>query len=366
LSLEEDMRIDPEVAWAAVLARDARYDGALYYAVRTTGVFCRPVCRSRRPHRRNVEFFTSTDAARDAGYRACRRCRPTSTEKPAMARAIDNARAYLDAHADENITLDVLSHAVHVSPFHLQREFKKRVGLTPREYQRAQRAERLRTELKNGGTVIQAAFEAGYSSGSRLYDDAPSSLGMTPATYRKGGAGATIEYAIVPCALGKVLVAATARGVCMVSMGDAEAALLAALRAEYPEAQLAPACAQLRGWIAAITAYLAGHVTQLDLPVDVHATVFQTRVWKALREIPYGESRSYADIARAVDAPTATRAVARACATNPVALVIPCHRVVSSSGAAGGYRWGVERKRRLLETEGRATATATARERSSG
>jgi len=342
--------VGPDEAWAAVLARDARFDGRLVYAVSTTGVFCRPSCPSRRPHRRHVTLFPGPDEARAAGFRPCRRCAPEADLAPAPA-AVLRVQSHIDAHLDDRLTLDRLADVAGLSPAHLQRSFKARYGLSPHEYVRARRAERFKAEVRKGRSVTDALYEAGYSSGSRLYEGAYERLGMTPGAYRRGGRGVHIRYAVAASTLGRLLVAATDKGVCAVQLGDAEPALEASLRGQYPEATLERDDRSLRPTLAAILAHLDGSVRQLDLPIDVAGTAFEGRVWKALREIPYGETRSYAEVAAAVGRPSAARAVARACASNRVALLVPCHRVVRGDGSTGGYRWGEERKRRLLARE---------------
>jgi len=342
--------VDPEVAWAAVLARDARFDGRVVYAVSTTGVFCRPSCPSRRPRRRHVTLFSRPEEARDAGFRPCCRCTPEAELAPAAA-AVVRVQAHIDAHLDDRLTLDRLARVAGLSPAHLQRSFKGRLGLSPHEYVRARRAERFKAEVRKGRTVTDALYGAGYSSASRLYEGAYAELGMTPGAYRRGGKGVRILYTVATSALGRLLVAATEKGVCSVQLGDAESVLERGLRSQYPEADLERDDRSLRPTLAAILAHLDGAVRQLDLPLDVAGTAFEWRVWKALREIPYGETRSYAQVAAAVGRPGAARAVARACAGNRVALLVPCHRVVRGNGSTGGYRWGEGRKRRLLALE---------------
>jgi len=351
---------DVDTAWNAVVSRDAAYDGRFVYAVVTTGVYCRPSCPSRRPRRENVQFFGAPAAAERAGFRACRRCRPNGVTNAAACVAA--AREILDEHlatGGERPTLDRLAAAVGMSPFHLQRAFKVRLGLSPAEYLRVRRGERFKAELRGGETVSRATFGAGYGSSSRAYADAAAQLGMTPASYRRGGRGMTIRFVTVPSALGTVLVAGTARGLCAVSLGDDAAALERGLRAEYPAATIEPAGAggalgtgdPLAAWADAVVAYLDARGAPPDAPVDVPATPFQRRVWEALRAIPAGETRSYREVAAAVGVPNGARAVAAACASNHVALVIPCHRVVREGGALSGYRWGAERKRALLAAE---------------
>lgn len=341
--------VDRNVAWGAVVARDPGFDGRLVYAVSTTGVFCRPSCPSRRPHRRHVRFFARPAEARAAGFRPCRRCAPEDDLAPGLA-AVERVRVHIDAHLDGRLTLGELAAVAGLSPAHLQRTFKARLGLSPRDYVRARRAARFKTEVRRGRTVTDALYEAGYSSGSRLYENAYAHIGMTPGAYRRGGEGVRVAYTIAESALGRLLVASTERGVCAVQLGDADRALEKGLRRQYPGATLERDDVALRPTLAAILAHLDAGVG-LDLPVDVAATAFEWRVWKALQEIPYGETRSYAEVAAAVGRPRAARAVARACASNRVALVVPCHRVVRSDGSTGGYRWGEARKRRLLEQE---------------
>jgi len=349
--------LDPEAAWTAVLERDGRCDGRFVYAVRTTGVFCRPTCPSRRPDRRHVAFFETSAAARAAGFRACFRCAPESSLAPAMA-GLERVRAHIEAHLDERLTLDELAPVAGLSPTHLQRAFKAALGLSPREYVRARRQERFRAEVRRGRSVTDALYEAGYGSGSRLYEDVGARLGMTPGAYRRGGEGQVVRYTIAPSPLGRLLVASTDRGVCAVQLGESDRALEAALRRDYPKARVDRDDRALRPSLAAILAHLGGEIPRLDLPLDVAASAFQWRVWRALQDIPYGETRSYGEVASAVGRPRAARAVARACASNRVALLVPCHRVVRADGSMGGYRWGVPCKRRLLEAE-RARAAGT-------
>lgn len=345
-----------DVLWSAVTERDATLDGRFVFAVRTTGVYCRPSCPARRPLRRNVEFFTRPADAAAAGYRPCRRCEPDA-ETPASGRAVARARAYLDAHPGETVTLEVLAREAGLSSYHLQRTFKRVLGVSPKQYAAALRADRLKEQLRAGATVSRATYDAGYGGSSRVYDAAGRGLGMTPAAYRRGGRGVHIRFTTAPTGFGRVLVAATDRGVCSIMLGDDDAELERALAEEYPSATRTPVPAEgagdedLRGWMAAVSAHLAGAVAEPAVPLDVGGTPLQQRVWDELRRIPYGETRSYADIAAAIGAPKAVRAVASACARNRVALVVPCHRVVSRSGDTGGYRWGRERKRKLLAHE---------------
>ncbi|HEX6536969.1 MAG TPA: bifunctional DNA-binding transcriptional regulator/O6-methylguanine-DNA methyltransferase Ada [Gemmatimonadaceae bacterium] len=338
-------------AWEAVVSRDRRSDGAFVFAVRTTGVYCRPSCPARRPRRENVRFFPSPDVAERAGYRACKRCQPRSAAGAAGETAVERARAFIDAHLDEPITLDALAREVAMSPYHLQRVFKKQVGLSPKKYRDARRLERFKAHVRGGDTVSRATFEAGFGSSSTLYAAAGAGLGMTPAAYRRGGVGVRIRYAVAHTALGVLLVAATDRGVCAVSLGDSADELESGLTREFPRADLERADAALASWVRPIIAHLEGADAGLELPLELVGTDFQMRVWRALQEIPAGSTRSYSQVAEAIGRPGAARAVARACASNRVALVVPCHRVVREGGALGGYRWGIERKRRLLESE---------------
>jgi AraC family transcriptional regulator, regulatory protein of adaptative response / methylated-DNA-[protein]-cysteine methyltransferase len=340
-----------EARWDAVLTHDRSADGRFVYAVATTGVYCRPSCASRRPRRENVAFFDTTDEARRAGYRACRRCHPD-----ALAAAdpwIDKIRracVYL-ANVDGHPSLASLAARIGGSPYHLQRNFKRIVGVTPREYADAIRLRKVKRSLRRGADVTGAMFEAGYGSSSRFYERAASKLGMAPSMYRRGGAGMTIRYAIVDSPLGRLLVAATPRGVCSVAMGSSDSELARLLAHEYPSAAIAADTGALARWTMAIVRHLEGRRRRLDVPLDIQATAFQWQVWQALAAIPYGETRTYAQVAATIGRPRAARAVARACATNPVALAIPCHRVVASDGGTSGYRWGAQRKKTILERE---------------
>ena len=349
--------------WEAVTRRDPLADGAFFYGVKTTGVFCRPSCASRQPRRENVAFFADAAAARAAGFRDCKRCQPGGL--PRELEIVKRACAALDADPQQRLTLAQLSDAVHLSPFHLQRIFKRVVGVSPREYQAARRGAALRDALRSGADVTRATLDAGFNSPSRMYDSAPAELGMAPSDYRRKGAGLTVRYASAPTPLGFVLVAATEKGICKIGFGDDAALLVDELRGEFANAGLVEDGHRLAPFIAQIDAYLRGTRQQFDLPLDVAATAFRQRVWQALRGIPYGETRSYTEIAEAVGAPRAVRAVASACATNPVALAIPCHRVVQKGGALAGYRWGLPRKAALLENEARHAHPVSADETSS-
>jgi AraC family transcriptional regulator of adaptative response/methylated-DNA-[protein]-cysteine methyltransferase len=347
-------RIDAAEAWRAVAGRDRQYDGRFVYAVRSTGIYCRPSCPSRRPAAANVVFYDDPGGAERAGFRACKRCQPRSQAGAlgGATAAVRRAATFIDGHADERITLSRLAREAGLSPFHLQRVFRRELGVTPREYQQARRLERLRSQLRRGDTVSRASYDAGFGSPSRVYEQAAPHLGMTPAAYRHGGRGVQIRFAIVGSPLGRLLVAASPKGICAVSLGDSDAQLERRLRAELPRAEIERDDGSLAELTAKVLAHVRGEGSAHDLPLDVRGTAFQQQVWRALLAIPYGETRSYAQVASAIGQPKATRAVARACATNPVAVVIPCHRVVRSDGGLGGYAGGVERKERLLAIEG--------------
>jgi AraC family transcriptional regulator of adaptative response/methylated-DNA-[protein]-cysteine methyltransferase len=343
-----------EWMWQAVLSRDASADKAFVYAVRTTGVYCRPSCSSRRPRRTSVAFFADPDAAEIAGFRECRRCRPREgAPLPAGLAQVRRACAFIDAHAEEPVTLAQLAAHVRTSPFHLQRTFTRLVGISPRAYQEAVRAGRFRAGLRQGTPVAGAVYDAGYGSISRVYERRPTGRGMTPAAYRRGGKGVTMTYTIVDSPIGRLMVAGTEKGICSVKLGDRDERLEQDLRREYPEAGISRDQSAFDRWVRALVAHLDGRRPHLDLPLDVQATAFQWKVWRYLQSIPYGETRAYSDVARAIGRPAAVRAVARACASNPVCLVVPCHRVVGKDGAVGGYRWGIDRKKALLKRESR-------------
>jgi AraC family transcriptional regulator of adaptative response/methylated-DNA-[protein]-cysteine methyltransferase len=344
-----------DLRWKALAARDKAADGTFVYAVTSTGVYCRPSCPSRRPRADRVRFYDTTHEARQAGFRACKRCRPDTVGmgQPGIE-AVRRVSAYLATHADETVTLGHLARVAAMSPHHLQRRFKALVGVSPREYQAAMRAGRLRASLQRGSDVTSAIYDAGYGSPSRVYESAPTGKGMSLSNYRRHGAGMRIAYSIIASPIGRVLVAATEHGVCAVKIGDNDAALVRDLRHEYAAADISADDRPRREWVKAIADHLRGHQPSLDLPIDVTATAFQWKVWRALQRIPAGETRAYAEVARSIGKPRAVRAVASACARNPVALVVPCHRVVpSAGGGVGQYRWGNARKRSLLATEKR-------------
>jgi AraC family transcriptional regulator of adaptative response/methylated-DNA-[protein]-cysteine methyltransferase len=343
-------RMEDDTRWPAVLARDKTRDGSFVFAVTTTGIYCRPSCPARRPRPENVRFFGQPREAEAAGFRACLRCHPGSAKDPRAA-WIARVCRLIEARAGERISLAELSDAAGVSSFHLQRMFKRALGVSPREYAEALRTSALKAGLKGGSPVAEATYEAGYGSSSRVYEKADRQLGMTPATYGRGGKGMRIAYGLAQSSLGRVLIAATERGISAVYLGDDDQTLEAALHEEYPAAETRRYDAALGPWLASVLKVVEGERPSADLPLDVQATAFQWRVWHALRDIPKGETRSYGEVATAIGAPTAARAVARACATNRVSVVIPCHRVVASDGSTSGYRWGVARKKALLERE---------------
>jgi AraC family transcriptional regulator of adaptative response/methylated-DNA-[protein]-cysteine methyltransferase len=337
--------------WAAVVARDSRSDGRFFYAVRTTGVYCRPSCAARTARPENVEFHLTADAAERAGFRACKRCKPgqLSLAEQHAARMTELCR-YIE-RAAQPPTLAELSRRAGMSAYHLHRVFKAATGLTPRAYAAAHRARRVRRELDRGGTVTDAIYGAGYNSSGRFYEESSRVLGMTPTRYRAGGAGTTIRFAIGECSLGAILVAQSDRGVCAILIGDEPDVLARDLQDRFPRADLLGGDAGFERTIAKVVGFVEAPRLGLDLPLDVRGTAFQQRVWRALRKIPAGKTLSYTELARKMGAPQSARAVARACGANALAVAIPCHRVVRSDGALSGYRWGVERKRALLDRE---------------
>jgi AraC family transcriptional regulator of adaptative response/methylated-DNA-[protein]-cysteine methyltransferase len=335
----------------AVQRRDRTRDGEFVFAVSTTGVYCRPSCPARRPRPEHVRFFCDAAAAERAGFRACRRCRPRA-QATAQEDLVARATAWLDAHAAERVTLPRLAGALGVSPGHLQRTFTRIVGVSPRAYLAARRLETAKMRLREGDGVASALYGAGYTSSSRFYAQARDALGMMPSIYKRGGDGMTIAYGTTSSPLGRVLVAATERGVCAVSIGEGDAELETWLAEEYPRATMRRDDDAVRRALTSIAEYLENQKPLPRLPLDVLGTPFQRNVWGALRAIPCGERRTYGELAVSLGLPRGARAVANACAANPAALVIPCHRVVPASGSTGGYRWGAERKRELLAAEG--------------
>lgn len=336
--------------WRATLARDRRADGTFVLAVRSTRIYCRPSCPARRPLRRNVIFFRTREEAERHGFRPCLRCRPN--ELAASADLVARAAKYLAQSREGSLRLSELAKELNSSSGTLRRAVRQITGLAPRELAEALRVKRFKALLRAGENITDALYETGYGSSSRVYERSNAQLGMTPATYQKGGKGMKIEYTIVKSALGKVLVAATERGVSAVYLGDAQDKLVAELHQEYPRAEISPATGSAQKWVSEIVQRIEGKPVQVDLPLDLQATAFQRRVWQELQRIPRGKTRTYLQVARALGQPKAVRAVARACATNPVSIVVPCHRVVRQDGNLAGYRWGLARKERLLAAEG--------------
>jgi len=352
--------LNAEQCWAALTSRDARADGAFFYSVRTTGVYCRPGCASRLPRRENVAFHETNAAAEAAGFRPCKRCRPNegSVGERHLA-AIGRACALIRA-SDTLPSLAELAAAAGISRFHFHRVFKQITGATPREWGKAHRLGRFAARLDAGESVAASVYAAGFGASSRAYEAAPNGLGMTPAARRHGGRGETIRFTTVRTALGWALVAATGRGICMTALGDQRAPLEAELRRRFPAALIWPADAALTAWAERIVEFITRPEVQPDLPLDISGTAFQAQVWRALQKIPPGRTASYSEIAAALGRPSAVRAVAQACAANKLALLVPCHRAVRSDGELAGYRWGIERKRALIAREREAAAAPMA------
>ena len=337
--------------WEAVVNRDRGHDGRFVFAVSTTGVYCRPSCAAKRPRRENVAFYATPEQAEVAGYRACLRCRPRAfSANPQLQRVREICR-YIERNLDQPITLERLARTFQQSAFHLQRTFKSVLGVTPRAYADSCRMNQLKRNLQAGHAVTRAMYDAGYSSSSRLYERTSSQLGMTPDKYRRGAIATRIRYSFADSPLGRVLVAATEKGLCAIQFGESEAELVQGLKHEFPFAQLQRDDGGLRAWTETVLARLNGEKLNSALPLDIQATAFQRRVWEYLQSIPYGSTRSYSEVASAIGDRKATRTVAQACASNRVAVVIPCHRVLRKNGDIGGYRWGSARKEKLLNLE---------------
>ncbi len=356
-NLEEELEMmTDELMWHAVTRRDASFDGQFFFGVMTTGVYCRPSCHCRQPLRKNVRFFVTPADAERAGLRACLRCHPLAAvgADPATAQ-IQETCEYIRAHAQDSLSLSDLAARAKLSPFHFQRTFKAIAGVTPKQFVDACRLDSFKGALRSESSVTGAIYEAGFGSSSRVYERAGTRLGMTPGEYRDGGKGVRISCATADSPLGRMMIGATDRGICFLQFADRDDTLLDMLSREYPNATVTPMpdhrYPEFSEWILALRAHLENGEPHLDLPLDLRATAFQMRVWRYLQSIPSGSVESYAEVAAAIGQPTAARAVARACATNRVALVIPCHRVIRGTGELGGYRWGLDRKRTLIDRE---------------
>jgi AraC family transcriptional regulator of adaptative response/methylated-DNA-[protein]-cysteine methyltransferase len=342
--------------WQAVLARDRSLDGAFVFGVSSTGIFCRPSCPSKRPRRENVSFFPDALQAEQSGYRACLRCRPKAIDGNPQSALVRAMCRYIEQHIEDSLTLNLLAKEFRLSPFHLQRTFKSVLGVSPKAYIDAIRLRQVKHNLEAGHDVTTALYAAGYGSSSRLYERTATQLGMTPEKYRRGAIAAVVRYTIASSPLGRMLIAATDKGICSIQFADNDAQLQQGLMREFPFATRRRDDAAMAEWRVTLTRLLEGRENNPSLPLDIRATAFQRRVWEALQKIPRGETRSYSAVAKKIGMPTASRAVARACATNRIAIAIPCHRVVREDGDLGGYRWGIERKEQLLAMEKQAGA----------
>ena len=364
LSEEEAMKRTPQQdsasRWQAVVDRDSSLDGTFVFGVSSTGIFCRPSCPAKRPRRENVSFFDHALQAEQAGYRACLRCRPKAVDGNPQSALVRAMCRYIEQHIEDRLTLSLLAKEFRLSPFHLQRTFKAVLGVSPKAYIDAVRLRQVKLNLQAGHSVTTALYAAGYGSSSRLYERTATQLGMTPEKYRRGAVAAVVRYTIATSPLGRMLIAATDEGICSIQFADRFAdnddQLQQALMREFPFATRRRDDQAMAEWRVNLTRLMEGRETSPSLPLDIRATAFQRRVWEALQRIPRGETRSYSAIAKQIGMPKATRAVARACATNPVAVAIPCHRVVRQDGELGGYRWGIERKEQLLAIEKEAGA----------
>jgi AraC family transcriptional regulator, regulatory protein of adaptative response / methylated-DNA-[protein]-cysteine methyltransferase len=349
-----EMNATSEQRWLAVEKRDSSLDGSFVFGVSSTGVFCRPSCPARRPRRENIRFFDNATAAEQAGYRACLRCRPKAVDGNPQSALVRAACRYIEQHIEDRLTLSGLAKQFRRSPFHLQRMFKAVLGISPKAYMDACRLRQVKQNLQAGHDVTTSLYAAGYGSSSRLYERTATQLGMTPEKYRRGAVAAVVRYTIAPSPLGRMLIAATDKGICAIQFADSDQELQQGLMREFPFAARKRDDGALAEWTVNLARLMKGQEAHPSLPLDIRATAFQRRVWEYLQKIPRGETRSYSAVAKKIGMPKATRAVARACATNPVAVAIPCHRVVREDGELGGYRWGMERKERLLEMEGAA------------
>lgn len=339
-----------QATWQAIVHRDRGLDGEFYYAVTSTGIYCRPSCPARRPKPENVRIFEDRAAAEKAGFRACLRCRPDAPDANPVD-AITRVCRYLDEYYDASPSLETLAKVAKMSRFHLARTFKGATGMTIGAYAQLCRMNALKKKLKTSDSVTTAMYDAGFGSASRLYEQSNAKLGMTPRAYRNGGLGETIRYTVVPSPVGRMMVAATTKGICALQLGKEDRELERELKAEFPFAELQRDPAPPLEWLDALDRHLQGTAPNPDLPLDLRGTVFQKRVWEALQRIPYGQTRTYSQVAKELGEPNATRAVARACATNKVSVIVPCHRVLRRDGSLGGYRWGLSRKVQLLQAE---------------
>ena len=338
--------------WKAVLARDKTQDGTFVFGVRSTGIYCKPSCPARHPHIEQVVFFPGPGEAEQSGFRACKRCRPGEQGSSQRTELVQRVCEFVERHLDEKLTLASLSREAGLSPFHFQRTFKRVLGITPRQYIEARRLEKVRRFLRRGETVTDALYGAGFTSRGRLYEKSPGQLGVNPGTFRRGGEGLSIHYTIIDSPVGRLLLGATGTGICAVCIGASDEAVEAALKEDYYAADLYRNDRQMKRWAEEFAKYFDGRELPADLPIDVQATAFQWRVWKQIQAIPYGETSTYSEIAETLGKSRAVRAVANACASNHVAILIPCHRVVGKKGDLRGYRWGVKRKQTLLSLEG--------------
>ncbi len=339
-----------EIYWNAVKTKDKRFDGIFFTCVKTTKIFCRPICTARLPKRENAEFCFDWQTAENKGFRACLRCKPKSEIfiNPQIEKIV---KACEILETEDEITLEIIGERLKLNPDHLQKVFKEIIGVSPKKYAENLRLDKFKAEIKSGNDVVSSIYEAGYGSSRALYENVSNKLGMTPKVYQTGGKGMKINFTIADCTLGKLLVARTEKGVCAVTLGDSGEFLSAKLREEFPKAEIAENNENLKEFVEAILQHLSGKNKFIDLPLDLQATAFQMQVWELLRKIPFGETLSYKQVAEKLGNPKAVRAVARACATNRVAVVIPCHRVIGANGNMSGYRWGIERKRKLIESE---------------
>jgi AraC family transcriptional regulator, regulatory protein of adaptative response / methylated-DNA-[protein]-cysteine methyltransferase len=337
--------------WKAVVARDASKDGTFVVGVRSTGIYCKPSCPSRHPHIEQAVFFSAPDEAELSGFRACKRCHPREQGNSPRNELVERVCQYIHDNLDKKLTLTSLSREAELSPFHLQRIFKRILGLSPREYIEARRLERVKESLRRGETVTDSLYRAGFTSRGRLYEKTSSQLGVNPGTFRRGGEGLSIHYTIIDSPIGRLLLGATGKGICSVCIGASDEAVESSLKEDYYAADLSRNDNQMKKWAEEFSKYFDGREFPRNLPIDVQATAFQWKVWQQIRSIPYGKTSTYSEVAEIIGKPRAIRAVANACATNHIALLIPCHRVVGKNGDLRGYKWGLERKQALLSRE---------------